>query len=52
VAATVHGYTVAMAWGVAILVVAAVPAVVLVDAKAPARHRKPDSSGCDVAICL
>ena len=39
VAATVHGYTVAMAWGVGILLVAAVPTVILVNAKAPARHQ-------------
>ncbi|HVX23370.1 MAG TPA: MFS transporter [Acidimicrobiales bacterium] len=39
VAATVHGYTVAMAWGVGILLVAAIPAVVAVDAKAPAQHQ-------------
>ncbi len=35
VAATVHGYTTAMAWGAGILLVAAIPAVTLINAKAP-----------------
>ena len=34
VAATVHGYTTAMAWGAGILLVAAIPAVALINAKA------------------
>jgi EmrB/QacA subfamily drug resistance transporter len=38
-AGTVHGFTVAMAWGVAILLAAAVPIAVFVNAKAPARRR-------------
>jgi predicted MFS family arabinose efflux permease len=35
VAATVHGYTTAMAWGAGILLFAAIPAVTLINAKAP-----------------
>ena len=38
VAASVHGYSVAMAWGVAIVLAAAVPIVVLIDASKPARR--------------
>ncbi len=34
-AATVHGYTTAMAWGAGILLIAAIPAVTLINAKAP-----------------
>ena len=39
VAATVHGYTTAMAWGAGILLVAAIPAVALINAKAPSSER-------------
>jgi EmrB/QacA subfamily drug resistance transporter len=39
VAATVHGYTTAMAWGAGILLAAAIPAVALVNAKAPSSGR-------------
>jgi EmrB/QacA subfamily drug resistance transporter len=39
VTATVHGYTTAMAWGTGILLVTAIPAIVLVNAKAPSRRR-------------
>jgi len=39
VAATVHGYTTAMAWGAGILLVTAIPALVLVNAKAPSPRR-------------
>lgn len=35
--ATVHGYTIAMAWGAALLLVAAVPAIIMVNAKRPAK---------------
>jgi hypothetical protein len=38
VSAIVHGYSVAMAWGAAILLAAAVPIAVLVNAGAPARR--------------
>jgi EmrB/QacA subfamily drug resistance transporter len=38
VGATVHGYTVAMAWGAAILLVVVVPVVILVNAKPLARR--------------
>ncbi|HEY5987409.1 MAG TPA: hypothetical protein VIV12_13705, partial [Streptosporangiaceae bacterium] len=34
----VHGFTVAMAWGAAILVIAAIPITVLINAKTPARR--------------
>jgi hypothetical protein len=34
----VHGYSVAMAWGVAIVLAAAVPIVVLIDTSRPARR--------------
>jgi hypothetical protein len=37
--ATVHGFTVAMIWGTAILLVAAVPVAVFINAKAPSRRR-------------
>jgi predicted MFS family arabinose efflux permease len=37
-ARTVHGYTTAMAWGSGILLVAAIPAVALINAKAPPRN--------------
>lgn len=36
--ATVHGYTTALAWGVAILLVAVIPIAMLINAKAPAPH--------------
>jgi predicted MFS family arabinose efflux permease len=39
VTATVHGYTTAMAWGAGILLVTAIPALVLVNAKAPSPRR-------------
>jgi EmrB/QacA subfamily drug resistance transporter len=38
--ATAHGYAVAMAWGTGILLVAAIPAVILVNAKAPSHSGK------------
>jgi EmrB/QacA subfamily drug resistance transporter len=37
--ATVHGFTIAMAWGAGILFVAAIPIALLVNAKAAARRR-------------
>jgi EmrB/QacA subfamily drug resistance transporter len=37
--ATVHGFTIAMIWGTAILLVAAVPIAIFINAKAPARRR-------------
>ena len=37
--ATVHGYTSAMAWGAGILLVTAIPALVLINAKAPSPQR-------------
>jgi hypothetical protein len=37
-AGTVHGFTVAMIWGAAILLAAALPVAVCVNAKAPARR--------------
>jgi EmrB/QacA subfamily drug resistance transporter len=37
--ATVHGFTVAMAWGAGILVAAAIPVAIFVNAKAAARRR-------------
>jgi hypothetical protein len=43
VSATVHGYSVAMAWGAAILLAATVPIAALVNAGAPAR--RPLSTG-------
>ncbi len=36
--ATVNGYTVAMAWGAAILLVAAIPIGILINAKAPRKN--------------
>ncbi len=36
---TVHGLTVAMTWGAAVLFVAAVPIALCINAKAPARRR-------------
>ncbi len=39
VTATVHGYAIAMAWGAGILLVTAIPALVLVNAKAPSPRR-------------
>ena len=39
VTATVHGYTVAMAWGAAILLAASIPVLALINAKAPSRRR-------------
>jgi EmrB/QacA subfamily drug resistance transporter len=39
VTATVHGYATAMAWGAGILLVTAIPALVLVNAKAPSPRR-------------
>jgi len=39
VTATVHGYAAAMAWGAGILLVTAIPALVLVNAKAPSPRR-------------
>jgi EmrB/QacA subfamily drug resistance transporter len=39
VAATVHGYTTAMAWGAGILLITAIPALVLINAKAPSPRR-------------
>jgi len=38
-AATVHGFTVAMAWGAGILVVSVVPILVLINAKAPLKRK-------------
>jgi EmrB/QacA subfamily drug resistance transporter len=38
--ATAHGYAVAMAWGAGILLIAAIPAVILVNAKAPSHGGK------------
>lgn len=38
--ATAHGYAVAMAWGTGILLVAAIPAVILINAKAPPHDGK------------
>jgi EmrB/QacA subfamily drug resistance transporter len=38
-AATVHGYTVAASWGAAILLAATLPAVLLINARAPAAGR-------------
>jgi hypothetical protein len=38
-AATVHGFTVAMAWGAGILLAAAIPVAVLVTGAAPSRRR-------------
>lgn len=40
-AATVHGYTTAMAWGAGILIVAAIPSVIMINAKAPPKATKP-----------
>jgi MFS family permease len=40
VTATVHGYTTAMAWGARILLVTAIPAVTLINAKAPSPRRQ------------
>ncbi len=37
--ATVHGFTIAMIWGTVILLVAAVPVAVFINAKAPSRRR-------------
>ncbi len=39
VTGTVHGFTVAMAWGAAITLAAALPIALFVNAKTPARHR-------------
>ncbi len=39
VSATVHGYSVAMAWGAAILLAAAVPIAALINAGAPTRRQ-------------
>ncbi len=37
---TVHGYTIALAWGAAILLIATIPIVILVNAHAPARKNR------------
>jgi EmrB/QacA subfamily drug resistance transporter len=39
VTGTVHGYATAMAWGAGILLVAAIPALILINAKAPSSPR-------------
>lgn len=39
-AATVHGYATAMAWGAGILLVTAIPALILINAKAPSPPRR------------
>lgn len=39
VTATVHGYATAMAWGAGILLVTAIPALILINAKAPSPRR-------------
>jgi hypothetical protein len=40
VAGTVHGFDVAMAWGAIVMVVAAIPVALFVDAPAPAPRKR------------